>query len=166
MRYLLFSVVAIGITLANVVYVAGGFAVGWWLGRKRTKEDARAPVLMGVGVLALVAGLVEVQDLVYPLTKERFTFPYSHTELFGVDWQTAPERFSTVVRTLGLDDHVALDRHRQHGEQGVVGVLADQVDPAGSADSDGRACGHVSPSGRSDWHVCAWTGSSGAKRSP
>jgi hypothetical protein len=103
LRYLLFSVVAIGITLANVVYVAAGFAVEWWTGRRRTREHFLSPVVMGLGVLVSVVGLVGVQDLVYPLTRQRSSFPYSHTDLFRVDWETAPERFATVVQTLGPD---------------------------------------------------------------
>jgi hypothetical protein len=102
-RYMLFSVVAIGITLANVVYIAAGYAAGWWTGRKRTREHALAPVVMGLGVMVALVGLVGVQDLVYPLTTQRSSFPYSHTELFRVDRETAPERFATVVQTLGPD---------------------------------------------------------------
>jgi hypothetical protein len=101
--YLLFSVVAIGLTLANVVYVVAAFGLQWWIGRTRTIEDALAPAVLGLVVFGFVAGLVAIQDRVYPITRQRNAFPYSHTDLFRVDWETAPERLSTALQTLGPD---------------------------------------------------------------
>lgn len=102
-RYLLFSILAIGLTLANVVYIVGGFAAGWWISRRRTIEHALAPVVLGLGIVLSLTGLVAVQNRLYPITTNRNLVGYSHLDFFRIHWQTAPERLSTVLQTLGPD---------------------------------------------------------------